>query len=163
MTREINKTGLDLIKHFEGFYSDAYLCPAGVWTIGYGHTRGVEQGQTVTREEAEALLHEDLAQAQTAVDRYITVPLTQNQFAALVSFTFNLGAGSLQTSTLRRKLNAKEYDAVPSELARWVKGGGRTLAGLVRRRAAEGDLFMQPDDVPVSERMPLMPQGLFGG
>lgn len=149
MARKINKAGLDLIKHFEGFYAEAYLCPADVWTIGYGHTDDVERGQTVTESEAEQLLLDDLVVAGTAVERYISVPLTDNQFSALVSFTFNLGAGSLKTSTLRRKLNAGNYDAVPEEMARWVKAKGKTLQGLVRRRAAEGILFLQPDHVPM--------------
>lgn len=147
MARKTNKAGVDLIKHFEGFRADAYLCPADVWTIGYGHTGGVKHYQKVTKEEAEQLLREDLSDAEAAVVRYITVSLTDNQFSALTSFTFNLGAGNLKSSTLRRKLNAGQYDAVPSELARWVKSGGRTLQGLVRRRAAEGELFMRPDGV----------------
>jgi len=151
MARKINKTGLELVKRFEGFYAEAYLCPADVWTIGYGHTGDVERGQTVTEPEAEQLLLDDLAVAEAAVERYISVPLTENQFSALVSFSFNLGAGSLKTSTLRRKLNAGNYDAVPTELARWVKAKGKTLPGLVRRRAAEGLLFMQLDSVPIAD------------
>jgi len=147
LSRNINKAGLELIKDFEGFYAEAYICPAGVWTIGYGHTKDVHKGQWVSRQQAEELLQEDLEEAQEAVERYIEVPLTDNQFAALVSFTFNLGAGNLKTSTLLRKLNAGDYDAVPSELARWIKAGGKTLTGLVRRRAAETELFMQPDEV----------------
>jgi len=158
LARNINKAGLDLIKHFEGFRAQAYICPAGVWTIGYGHTSGVSSGQRVTEQKAEQLLHEDLADAQAAVERYIAVPLTDNQFAALVSFTFNLGAGNLKTSTLRRRLNTNDYDAVPSELARWVKANGKTLEGLFRRRAAEGELFMRPDDAAVSTEVPPMPQ-----
>ncbi|WP_321491922.1 glycoside hydrolase family protein [uncultured Desulfobacter sp.] len=154
MTRKTNKAGLDLIKKFEGFYAEAYLCPADVWTIGYGHTGDVKMGQVVTEPEAEQLLSKDLEVAGIAVQRYISVPLTDNQFSALVSFTFNLGAGSLKTSTLRKKLNQGNYDAVPPELARWVKTKGKTLPGLVRRRAAEGLFFMQPDDVPM-ENLPV--------
>ena len=104
------------------------------------------------------MLREDLIGAEAAVERYIAVPLTDNQFAALTSFTFNLGTGSLKTSTLRKKLNRGDYDAVPSELARWVKAQGKTLKGLVRRRAAEGELFMQPDGTAASAEVPPMPQ-----
>jgi len=159
MARNINKAGLDLVKHFEGFCAEAYKCPAGVWTIGYGHTGGVKSGQRVTEQEAEQLLRSDLETAAAAVERYIAVPLSDNQFSALVSFTFNLGSGSLRESTLRKKLNTDDYDAVPSELARWVKANGKTLGGLVKRRAAEGVLFMQTDDASASSaEVPQMPQ-----
>lgn len=165
MSRTINKRGLDLVKIFEGFYAEAYLCPAGVWTIGYGHTRGVRQGMTITEEEAEATLLQDLAEAAEDVERLISVRLTENQFAAIVSFTFNVGAGNLQESTLRRKINTGNYDDVPSELNRWVKatdpvsGKKRTLRGLVRRRAAEGDLWLTPDEAAETEEGGLlMPQ-----
>ena len=150
MSRSINQRGLDLVKRFESFYSEAYLCPAGVWTIGYGHTRGVEQGQSITKEEAEALLQEDLTEAALAVERLIARSLTENQFAALVSFTFNVGAFNLKESTLRRKLNLGNDEDVPTELNHWVKatdpvsGEKRTLRGLVLRRAAEGELWLTP-------------------
>jgi len=167
LARNINEAGLELIKDCEGFRAQAYLCPAGVWTIGYGHTRGVRSGQRVTEQEAEQLLQEDLADAQAAVERYIAVPLTDNQFAALVSFTFNLGAGSLKTSTLRRRLNTGDYDAVPSELARWVKAGGKTLKGLVKRRAAEGELFMRTEEastevLPMPQRVESVEENIAG-
>jgi lysozyme len=121
MRRSVNQRGLNLVKHFEGFSAEAYLCPAGVWTIGYGHTRGVRQGQTVNKDEAEALLIQCLAEAAEDVERLISAPLNENQFAALVSFTFNVGTGNLQASTLRRKLNIGNYGDVPFELNRWVK------------------------------------------
>lgn len=164
MSRTINKRGLTLVKQFEGFYSEAYLCPAGVWTIGYGHTRGVRQGQTITAEMAEAMLAQDMADAAEAVERLISVPLTDNQFSALASFAFNVGAGNLQESTLRRKLNAGDYGDVPVELNRWVKatdpvsGEKRTLRGLVRRRAAEGELWLTPDEGEAGEGVLAMPQ-----
>ncbi len=151
MAKKINKAGMDLVKHFEGFYANAYTCPAGVWTIGYGHTKGVKKGDTVTLDQAEQLLEEDLAGAGTAVERLVKVPLKDNQYAALVSFVFNLGAGSLGSSTLLKKLNAGNYDDVPAEMAKWVKATDpktkekRTLAGLVRRRAAEGELWLSAD------------------
>ena len=137
----LNADGIELIKRFEGLHLRA--CPAQVWTIGYGHTGAVREGQVIDESEAQQLLLADLAGAEKAVRRHVRVPLDDDQFSALVSFTFNLGEGNLRSSTLLRKLNAGDYDAVPSELARWVKAGGRTLAGLVRRRAAEGELFMR--------------------
>ena len=99
------------------------------------------------------------------MERNVSVVLSDNQFSALVSFTFNLGGGNLQNSTLLVKLNTGNYDAVPSELARWVKAGGKTLSGLVKRRAAESVLFMQPDDEPLSDEVPPMPHIIesFGG
>lgn len=141
----INQAGLDLIKRFEGFRSEAYRCPAGVLTIGYGHTEGVQPGDTVSLDRAELLLRRDLQWAADAVDDCIDVPLTANQRAALISFTFNVGAGALKRSTLRKRLNAGECDAVPQELARWNRGGGTVLRGLVRRRAAEAELWQTPD------------------
>jgi lysozyme len=164
MSRTINRRGLDLVKQFEGFYPEAYLCPAGVWTIGYGHTRGVRQGQTATEEEAEAMLRQDLSEAAEDVERLISVPLNDNQFSALVSFAFNAGAGNLQQSTLRRKLNVGNYEEIPFELNRWVKatdpvsGKKRTLRGLVRRRSAEGDLWLTPDEADETGEILGMPQ-----
>jgi len=143
-----NQPGIDLVKRFESLQLTAYICPAGIPTIGYGHTatvtiEDVKTGKTITEEEAEALLKQDLEGSERAVERYVSVPLTDNQFSALVSFTFNVGSGSLKNSTLRKKLNAGDYDSVPGELSRWVKAGGKTLQGLVRRREAEGRLFVQ--------------------
>lgn len=153
MARSINAAGLELVKSFEGFNSEAYICPAGVLTIGYGHTGSdVRPDQTITQTEAESLLMQDLAGAGAGVERLITVPLTDNQFSALTSFVFNVGEGNLQSSTLRRKLNANNYEDVPFELSRWVKATDPqtnrkiTLRGLVRRRAAEGELWLTPDD-----------------
>ena len=160
MARLINQAGVDLIKRFEGFRAEAYLDPIGIPTIGYGHINGVTKrdvrnGRTITEAQAEQFLREDLAVAEAAVERLISVPLNENQFSALVSFTFNLGAGNLQSSTLRRKLNSGDYGAVPAEMARWVKAGGQTLAGLVRRRGAEGDLFMTSvGAAPLEEPVP---------
>jgi len=148
MTRKINDAGLDLIKTFEGLRLLCYDDGVGVATIGYGHTRSVSRSdighRRITKEKAEKLLQDDVSTSERAVEQYISVALNDNQFAALVSFTFNLGAGSLKQSTLRRKLNTGDYDAVPSELARWVRAGGQTLNGLVKRRRAEGELFTTP-------------------
>jgi lysozyme len=143
--RHITEVGLDLIKRFEGFRPTIYICPAGWPTIGYGHVvRENEQERFsagIDEKAAEELLRCDVETAEKAVLRLIHVPLSDGQFAALVSFAFNLGAGSLQRSTLRRKVNREEYDAVPAEFRRWVWAGGRKLKGLTQRRAAEAALF----------------------
>lgn len=140
-----SRAGLDLITSFEGFYPSWYLDPVGVRTVGYGHTsERIPAGITVplTREEALDLLKSDLKGYEAAVRRAVRVPLSQPQFDALVSFTFNVGAGALDGSTLLRRLNAGDLDAAAREFHRWVHGGGRVLPGLVRRRAAEAALFM---------------------
>lgn len=138
---QISKAGLDLIKKFEGLYLKAYRCPAGVPTIGYGHTAGVAMGQTITQQQADDYLRRDVRQFERAVARLVTVPLTQGQFDALVSFAFNLGEGALAQSTLLRLLNAGDYAGAAAQFDRWNKAGGRVLPGLVRRRAAERALF----------------------
>jgi lysozyme len=143
--RHITQDGLDLIKRFEGFSPTVYICPAGYPTIGYGHLvrehelDRYEQG--ITEQEAEDLLRRDVKVAERAVLRLIDVPLTDGQYDALVSFTFNLGAGALQRSTLRRKVNREEHADVPAQLMRWVWAGGRRLQGLIRRREAEVLLY----------------------
>jgi len=139
------RDGVELIRHFEGCRFDAYLCPAGVWTIGYGHTANVKEGDTIDQETAEAFLIEDLESFERDVTRLVEVPLTQQQFDALVSWTFNLGAGNLAESTLLRKLNNYQYAEVPEQMMRWVRAGGQVLEGLVRRRAAEAALFQSKD------------------
>jgi lysozyme len=136
--RKITQEGLDLIKRFEGFSSTVYICPAGYPTIGYGHlVRDHEKFETISQEEAEALLRVDVESAERAVLRLIKVPLTDGQFDALVSFTYNLGSGALQCSTLRRKVNRQAHAEVPEQLLRWVWAGGRKLRGLVSRREFE--------------------------
>ena len=139
---QTSQAGIDLIKEFEGFRADAYLCPAGVWTIGYGHTEGVKPGNYVSRERGEELLREDLAYFEAAVSDLIATPLSQNEFDALVSFTYNCGVGALAESTLRKRLNAGEAKCkvFQEELPKWVKAGSETLPGLVRRREAEVEL-----------------------
>lgn len=139
------RDGVELIRHFEGCRFDAYLCPAGVWTIGYGHTADVKEGDSIDQEAAEAFLIEDLETFEQAVTRLVEVPLTQQQFDALVSWTFNLGAGNLAESTLLKKLNNYQYAEVPEQMMRWVRAGGQVLEGLVRRRAAEAALFQSKD------------------
>ena len=140
--RHITQQGLDLIKYFEGFSPTVYQCPAGLPTIGYGHL--IKKGESytsVTEDEAEDLLRHDVQVAEKAVLRLINVSLTDGQFDALVSFTFNLGSGSLQSSTLRRKVNRQEHKQVPTQLRRWVWSGGKKLKGLQLRRDAESSLY----------------------
>jgi len=142
----ISKKGIDLIKHFEGCYKKAYLCPANVWTIGIGTTGFVDgkpigAGMEITEEKAEQLLAADLIKFEKVVSTLITVPLNQNQFDALVSFAYNCGEGALKNSTLRKLLNKNQYGEVPAQLNRWNKAGGKVLEGLSRRRRAEGKLF----------------------
>ncbi|EWC39045.1 lysozyme [Stutzerimonas stutzeri] len=136
-----SQKGLDLIKSFEGLRLSAYKCPADVWTIGYGTTAGVKEGQTITKKRAEELLREDVTRFEQQVNRMVNVPLTQGQFDALVSFTYNLGAANLSNSTLLRLLNAGLYADAALQFARWNKAGGQVMAGLSRRRAAEQKLF----------------------
>lgn len=134
--------GLALIKHFEGFRPAPYQDVAGKWTIGYGHLlRAGEHLASLTAAQAEQLLRRDLRQAEQAVARLIHARLNQQQFDALVSFTFNLGAGALQRSTLRAKLNRREYDEISAEFEKWIWAGGRKWPGLLRRRMAEADLY----------------------
>lgn len=138
----VSKEGLALIKHFEGFSAAVYMDVAGHETIGYGHKLTAEEHITeVTQQQAEVMLQQDVRWAERAVRRCMAVPLAQWQFDSLVSFTFNLGAGALQRSTLRQKINRFEHEAVPSELRRWVWAGGRRHAGLLRRRVAEGLMY----------------------
>ena len=140
--RHVTEAGLNLIKRFEGFSSTIYICPAGYPTIGYGHVVLAHEREQfalgITQAEATELLRKDVRIAERAVLRLISVPLTDGQFDALVSFTFNLGAGALQRSTLRRKVNRGEHKGVPAELMKWVWAAGKKLPGLVRRRQAEG-------------------------
>lgn len=137
-----SQNGIDLIKRFEGFSPVAYLCPAGVWTIGYGHTAGVHEGDSIDGDTAEDYLREDLTSAEGAVEKYVKVPLKQWQFDALVSFTFNLGAGNLYSSTLLKKVNRNPDDpSIRQEFEKWVYAGGRVLQGLVERRKAEADMY----------------------
>ena len=141
--RHITQEGLDLIKDFEGLYLESYICPGGYPTIGYGHVirKGRESPKKITKEVAESLLRKDVEWAEFAVLRLIDVPLTDGQFDGLVSFTFNLGSGALQRSTLRRKVNREEHREVPAELLRWVWAGGKKLKGLIRRRIQEGKRY----------------------
>lgn len=148
----VSPSGISLVKKFEGLHKQtsegdvrAYRCPAGRWTIGWGHCKGVKSGMRATVAECEQFLQEDLNEAGNVVTRLVHVPLTQHQFDALASFIFNLGQGNFAESTLLRKLNQGLYDEVPEQLMRWnkarVDGVLTPLKGLTRRRTAEAALF----------------------
>lgn len=140
---KIGAKGVKLIKEFEGLELKAYKDSVGVVTIGYGSTGDhVFMGQTITEAQAEALLRKDIARFEKGVDDLVKVPLTQNQFDALVSFSFNLGLGNLKSSTLLRKLNSLDYAGAANEFVRWNKAGGVVMKGLTRRREAEKALFL---------------------
>ena len=149
---EASKKGLDLIKEFEGFRSETYICPTGHPTIGYGHKLkpGEEFPVGITRDKADALLREDVAGTETGVENAAKVALNQNQFDALVSFAFNVGIGNLIRSTLLRKLNMGDYDGAAEEFGRWVygtvNGEKQRLPGLIRRREAETELFKSTEE-----------------
>ena len=142
---KIGAEGIELIKHFEGCELSSYHCAAGVVTIGYGHTLTAEEGQEITQEEAEELLCKDLEEFEHYINQYVEAELTQNQFDALVAWTFNLGPGNLKESTLLKRLNEGDFDDVPNQIRRWTKAGGKELPGLVRRREAEALLFQGED------------------
>lgn len=130
---------IQLIKRFEGLYLKAYVCPAGVLTIGYGHTRGVKPGEEINEMQAELYLMEDVEACEIKLN-YLTLPINQHQFDALCSFIFNLGIGNFMQSTLLKKLKAGDKTAA-DEILRWDKSGGKVLPGLTARRKAEYDLF----------------------
>ncbi|WP_413154856.1 lysozyme, partial [Bartonella sp. cb54] len=143
--RKISKEGLMLIKQWEGLRLHAYQDPIGIWTIGYGHTSAagkpiVHKNMNITEKTAEDILCRDLKQFERSVEQAVTVSLTDEQFAALVSFCYNVGTTAFCNSTLLKKLNKGDYEAVPAELQRWTKAGGKRLQGLVNRRAAEAGL-----------------------
>ena len=146
---EVSDGCLDLIKQCEGFRAEPYLCPAGVPTIGYGSTRYADGRKVtlddppITEAEAQEIMKATLQQYEAAVTRYVTVPLNQNQFDALVDFAYNAGAQNLRTSTLLKLLNQGEYAAAADQFGKWVYGDGKKLNGLVKRRELEEDLFLQ--------------------
>ncbi len=138
---KISQEGIDLIKHFEGCELESYRCSANVLTIGYGTTKNVVEGMKISQHQAEELLMKDLEEFEEYVEDLIDVPLEQNQFDALVAWTYNLGPTNLKTSTLRKVLNKGAYDDVAEQIKRWNKANGKVLKGLVRRRNAEAELF----------------------
>jgi len=138
----ISQRGIDLIKEFEGCRLKAYKCPAGVWTIGYGATgSGIVEGFVWSQEKADAALAKHLAEFSSAVTSLVTVPVTQSQFDALVSFAYNVGANALRKSTLLRLLNSGDYSGAAKQFGRWINKGTSFESGLRRRREAERQLF----------------------
>ena len=140
----------ELIKSFEGFRAIAYICPAGVPTIGYGTTRingsRVKEGMKITSDEAEVFLEQDLKVFEDAINHNVLVEINQNQFDALVSFVYNVGIANFKKSTLLKKLNKGDYEEASNQLLRWTRAGGKVLNGLVRRREAEKELFLEDCD-----------------
>lgn len=158
MTRRIDAESLACIKRWEGLRLTAYRDVGGKWTIGYGHTAGAREGMRITEREAEIWLRRDLTQAELAVDDAVKVPLSDPQFGALVSFVFNVGVGAFRRSTLLRKLNAGDYEAVAHELLRWTKAGGKQVPGLVNRRNAEIGLWSRGSHVVSAPERPAEPR-----
>jgi len=140
-----SQRGIDLIKAHEGFRTKAYLDPGSQdgkpWTIGYGHTKGVKEGDIITKAQATEFLRQDVKEAESHVNKKVTVPLNQGQFNALVSFVFNVGRGAFSRSTMLRKLNASDYAGAANEFKRWNKNDGRIMEGLIKRRADERACF----------------------
>mgnify|MGYP000930758996 CR=1 FL=1 len=143
MAKTTSSNGIKLIKQFEGCKLTSYKCPSGVWTIGYGHTSGVKKGQKISQAQADKFLKSDLKTFENAVNSAVKVPLNQNQFDALVSFAYNCGSGALKMSTLLKELNKKNYAGAAKEFLKWNKSNGKVLNGLVKRRAAEKELFLK--------------------
>ena len=138
---KLGERGTEILKYFEGCKLTAYQDSVGVWTIGYGHTKGVYDGMTITQDQAEQMLLSELEEYEGYIENMVTVPLTQNQFDALVVWVYNLGPTNFRNSTLLKELNAGNYNAAGQEITRWNKAGGKVLAGLVKRREAEAELF----------------------
>ena len=138
----VSENCINIIKHFEGCKLEAYRCSAGVLTIGYGHTGNVHPSDLITQQQAEKLLKVDVERFCHGVKKSVKVRLNQNQFDALVSLSFNIGLGNFRKSTLLELLNDGDYLGAANEFWKWRRGGGVILPGLVRRRAAEADLFI---------------------
>ena len=138
---QLSGKGHDILKYFEGCKLAAYQDSVGVWTIGYGHTKGVHEGMTITQEQAESMLLEELKEYEGYVEKYVEVELTQEQFDALVVWVYNLGPTNFRNSTLLKRLNESNFEDVPEQIKRWNKAGGQELAGLTKRRASEANLF----------------------
>lgn len=136
---KINKEGLELVKSFEGCKLVAYKCPAGVWTIGYGHTAGVYEGQVITKAQAENMLKSDMSKYEKYVSDNVKIQLNENQFSALVSFCYNCGVGNLRTL-----IKDRTAEQIANSITLYNKAAGKVLAGLVRRREAERQLFLKP-------------------
>lgn len=165
MNMTISKGCINLVREFEGYLKKlpngdctTYYCPANVLTIGYGCTEGIKKGEVWTHAQAITALKRELAKHEKAVNDLVKVDLNQNQFDALVSFSYNCGAAALGKSTLLKKLNKGDYTGAAQQFHAWKKGGGRVLPGLVRRRAQEAELFLAPVTGPGDEQIPVMAQ-----
>ena len=147
----INEAGLELIELFEGFSSEPYQDVAGIWTIGFGSIYGADgkrvtqDHQSISKADASKLMERDIKRTEDTLARLITVDVTLNQFSALCSFAYNVGTGAFQRSTARMKLNRQDYQGCADELLRWKYAGKRVIPGLLRRREAERELFLNED------------------
>jgi lysozyme len=137
----VSDYAIELVKSFEELSLEAYLCPAGVWTIGYGHTHGVKEGDKIDEQRADYLLKSDMSVFSDYVLNMVTYDISQNQFDALSSLVFNIGPTNFKNSTLLKKLNKGDSKGASSEFSKWRKGGGVILKGLVQRRKTEKELF----------------------
>ena len=138
-----SKNGIDLIKKYEGCRITAYVDSAGVWTIGYGHTKNVKEGDKITQDQADKSLIGDLTEAENCINAVCRKELTQNQFDALVSFVFNVGCGAFRASTLLKYINKGEFTQAALEFPKWNKSVGKVLDGLTKRRESEQLLFVK--------------------
>ena len=142
MTQTMNAAGLQLVKDFEECRLKSYKpTPNDVWTIGWGRTQGVKEGDTCTQAEADQWLEDDLRSAEACVSDCVHIPITDNEFSACVSLAYNIGCDAFENSTLVHLLNLADYDGAQKQFARWCKQKGKVLGGLVRRRASEAALF----------------------
>lgn len=140
--QKTSDAGIAFIKGFEGLRLKAYKDVVGVWTIGYGHTKGVKSGQQITEDEAEELLRADLAEFESAVNKVVKAPMAQHEFDALVSFAYNVGKTALANSSLLTLLNSGERTKAADQFLRWDKAGGKVVKGLTNRRKAERSVFL---------------------
>ncbi len=164
----VNQAAIDLIKEFEGFEGKAYRDPVGIWTIGYGTTKaagvGVDprDGMTITQDDAERYLQLAVQKFAAKIEDLIDVPVTDNQFGALVSLAYNIGPSALAKSTVMKRLNAGDYQGAADAFAMWNKAGGKVLTGLTRRRAAERELFLRADAEPRESLLAMIIEALLG-
>lgn len=148
----INDAGLDIIKRFEGMRFVAYQDSKGIWTIGYGHTKGVQKGDVVTQAEADAFLKDDLSEVEFAIEDDVITDLNPNQFSALVCLVFNIGTEAFKNSNLLVHLNRSDFDDAADQFQRWNHIDGTQSPGLTRRRQAEEELFRRPIKALVQSR-----------
>jgi lysozyme len=151
----VNAAALQIADISEGCFLTSYRDPAGVWTIGYGHVGPeVRAGMVITQLQADSWRAADMARAGAFVEAHVRVPLTDNQFSVLAELTYNIGVGNFLGSTLLRKLNARNYDAVPGEIAKWTRAGGKVLPGLIARRAKEVALWAESEHITTLKPLP---------